>query len=93
MSALAFCLLLPAAVWLLGAVFALLDRGDRGAALARVAIRGLPFVAVAMVLGQRAALPALAAVVTALAAHVIWSWLALTLLQRGSLARRAPDDV
>ncbi len=85
MSLLAYLLLLPASVWLLGAVFSLFDRGDRATVLGRIAVRGLPFVAVALVLGDRAAVPALAAAATVATAHVAWSWLSQAIVRRGRL--------
>jgi len=65
-----FVILLPFATGLLGAVLGLLDRGDGAATLRRIAWRGLPFVAAGLLLGGNAALPALAAVITAFAIHV-----------------------
>ena len=70
---LTYLVLLPASSWLLGSLLSLRDTPDSAAALYRIARAGLPFLAMALLLGTAAALPALAALVTAVALHVAWS--------------------
>ncbi|MEQ8860054.1 MAG: hypothetical protein RIC56_15525 [Pseudomonadales bacterium] len=91
MIVLAYVILLPAAVWLLGAVFNLLDHANRPATLARIAVRLLPFVGVALLFGDRATAPIVGALISVLTAHIGWSFLARALVRSGW--RRDPGEV
>jgi len=66
-----FLVLLPFATSFLGAVLGLLDRANAAQALRRIAWRGLPFLAAGWLLGRTAALPALAAIGTAMTLHLL----------------------
>ncbi len=78
-----FMVLLPCSVWLLGSLLGLLDGADAAAALRRVAWRGLPFVAAALLLGRNAAWPALAAVAAALTLNAVVPGVLRTAVRRG----------
>ena len=90
MTVAACLLLVPASIWLLGALLGLLDHADRAAALRRVAWAGLPFLGVALVLGPRAGPIALAALASVLALHVAWQLGGQMVMRRGWL--RTPSD-
>jgi hypothetical protein len=91
MTLLAFALLLPSSTWLLGCLFGLLDHRDPVATLRLAAVRVLPFVIAALLLGQRAVVPALAALATALTLYVVWQQGMRTVMQKGWLRGR-PED-
>ena len=80
-----FLVLTPFATSLLGAVLGLLDRSDAAATLRRMAWRGVPFLAAGWIFGRTAALPALAALGTALALHLALGTGIRVLMRRGSL--------
>jgi len=81
----AFLMLLPCAICLLGSVLGLLDRSDPSATLRRIAWRGLPFLVAGLALGPSAAWPALAAVLTALSLHVTVNMATRAAMRRGWL--------
>lgn len=88
-AAAAYLVLLPCATALLGAALSLLDRAGTVPALRRLAWRGLPFLAAALLLGRAAALPALLAVLTALTVHVAAGSAIRLALRRGWLTGAA----
>jgi len=91
MATVTYLILLPLSVWLLGSVFGLLDHGDRTAALGRIAVRALPFLGVALLLGERGAAPILSALLTATALYSVWNWGLRAAIRRGWLAGPAED--
>lgn len=91
MTLLAFALLLPSSTWLLGCLFGLLDHRDPVATLRQAAVRVLPFVLAALLLGQRAVVPAVAALATALMLYVVWQQGLRTVMHKGWL-RGGPED-
>lgn len=81
----AYLLLVPASTWWLGSLLSLLDGTDAAAALRDTAWRSFPYLLAALLLGARAVVPALAAIATALALHVAWSWGVQAAIRRGWL--------
>jgi hypothetical protein len=90
-ATLAYLMMLPLSVWLLGSLFGLLDHDDRSTALRRVAWRSLPLLAFAVVLGSRAAMPIFAALTTVLILHTVWFLGVRMVLRRGWLAEPGED--
>ena len=78
--------MLPLAVWFLASVFSLSDRGNRPAALRRIAWRGLPLLGLALILGSRTVAPLSSALATVLAVHVVWFLGSRTAIRRGWFA-------
>jgi hypothetical protein len=88
---LAYLVLLPLVVWLLGSVFSLLDHEDRTGTLRRIAWRSLPLLTIALLLGSAAARPVAAAFVTVLTLHVAWFFGVRLAIRRGWLAAPAEE--
>lgn len=86
-ATLLYLVLLPLSVWLLGAVFGLLDGGDQIATLRRIAWRLLPFGALAVAFGVDAAEPMAAALATVLVLQTATSMGLKLAVRRGWLSR------
>jgi hypothetical protein len=87
----AYLVMLPLSVWLLGSVFGLLDHDDRATVLRRIAWRSLPLLALALAMGSQAAAPIIAALITVLIAHTLWFLISRMVLRRGWLGEPGED--
>jgi hypothetical protein len=90
-SGLAYVLMLPLSVWLLGSIFSLLDHDDRASTLRRIAWRALPLLGIALVMGSNAARPMAAALATVVVLHVAWFLGARLILRRGWITEPSDD--